>query len=84
METKDLLENSKKKLERKKADLIAANNLREAGAGFGTDTNHLILIGQEEITDLPMLSKEEAAGKLLDMLLAIWGDKRSGPRPHEL
>lgn len=72
METKDMLENSKKKLEKKNADLIAANNLKEAGAGFGTDTNHLVLIGKDGITDLPMLSKEEAAGKLLDTLLKIW------------
>ena len=79
METKDLLENSKKKLESKKADLIAANSLKETGAGFGTDTNHLVLIGQEEIIDLPMLTKEEAAGKLLDTLLKIWEDKR-GPK----
>lgn len=75
METKDMLENSKKKLESKKADLIAANNLKEAGAGFGTDTNHLVLIGKGEMTDLPMLSKEEAAGKLLDALLKIWEGK---------
>lgn len=72
METKDMLENSKKKLEKKNADLIAANNLKEVGAGFGTDTNHLVLIGKDGITDLPMLSKEEAAGKLLDTLLKIW------------
>ena len=78
METKDMLENSKKKLESKKADLIAANSLKEAGAGFAADTNHLILIGQEEITDLPMLSKDEAAGRLLDTLLEIWSRKRTG------
>lgn len=75
METKDMLENSKKKLEAKKADLIAANSLKEAGAGFGTDTNHLVLIGKDEIIDLPMLSKEEAAGKLLDVLLKIWEER---------
>lgn len=75
METKDMLENSKKKLEKKNADLIAANNLKEAGAGFGTDTNHLVLIGKDGITDLPMLSKEEAAGKLLDTLLKIWENR---------
>lgn len=77
METKDMLENSKKKLEKKNADLIAANNLKEAGAGFGTDTNHLVLIRKDGITDLPMLSKEEAAGKLLDTLLKIWERRQS-------
>lgn len=75
METRDMLENSKKKLESKKADLIAANSLKEAGAGFGTDTNHLVLIGRDGITDLPMLSKDEAAGRLLDTLLKIWERK---------
>lgn len=80
METKDMLENSKKKLESKKADLIAANNLKEAGAGFGTDTNHLVLVGKGEMTDLPMLSKEEAAGKLLDALLKIWEGKHCQKR----
>lgn len=75
METRDMLENSKKKLESKKADLIAANSLKEAGAGFGTDTNHLVLIRRDGITDLPMLSKDEAAGRLLDTLLKIWERK---------
>ena len=68
METQNVLENSKAKLEKKNADLIAANSLRDAGSGFGTDTNHLILIKKDEMVDLPLLSKEEAADRLLDEL----------------
>lgn len=57
METRDVLENSRAKLERKAADLIAANCLKEEGAGFGTDTNHLMLISRDGVQDLPMLSR---------------------------
>ena len=68
METRDVLENSAAKLEKKNADMIAANCLKESGAGFGTDTNHLSLISRNGVEDLPMLSKEAAADKLLDAL----------------
>lgn len=78
METRDVLENSKKKLQKKNADMIAANCLKESGAGFGTDTNHLTLIGSDGVKDLPMLSKEDAAGELLDALLEIWERKHTG------
>ncbi|WP_439650142.1 phosphopantothenoylcysteine decarboxylase domain-containing protein [Intestinimonas butyriciproducens] len=71
METRDLLENSRKKLAKKHLDLIAANNLREEGAGFGTATNLLTLITAERETPLPLLSKDEAAHRLLDELLAL-------------
>ncbi len=71
METQDLLNNSRKKLQKKNADIIAANSLRDAGSGFGTDTNHLTLIKQDEIIDLPLISKEDAADKLLDEILKI-------------
>lgn len=88
METQNVLENSRKKLEKKNADLIAANCLREAGAGFGTDTNHLVLIGREETVDLPLLSKEAAADRLLDMLKETWEkknrlEKDSAKRPED-
>ena len=66
METRDLLENSRKKLAKKHLDLIAANNLREEGAGFGTATNLLTLITAEREIPLPLLSKDEAAHRLLD------------------
>ena len=68
METRDVLENSAAKLEKKNADMIAANCLKESGAGFGTDTNHLSLISKNGVEELPMLSKEAAADKLLDAL----------------
>ena len=73
METQDVLENSRLKLHRKNADLIAANSIRDAGSGFGTDTNHLILITRDGTVDLPLLSKEEAADRLLDELLGLRG-----------
>jgi phosphopantothenoylcysteine decarboxylase/phosphopantothenate--cysteine ligase len=76
METENVLENSRAKLEKKNADVIAANSLRESGAGFGTDTNHLTLIEKENITDIPMMSKEEAADRLLTRLDIIWKSKR--------
>lgn len=71
METKDLIENSKKKLETKGIDMIAANNLKTDGAGFGTDTNVLTLITKDEVTDLPQMSKDDCADVLLSRLLQI-------------
>lgn len=71
METENMLENSKKKLEKKHADLIVANNLKETGAGFGTDTNIVTLITKDQITELPMLSKEDVADAVLDTLLQL-------------
>ena len=68
METENVIENSRGKLTKKNADMIAANSLREENAGFGTDTNHIVLIEKDKITDIPMMSKEEAAGKLLDRI----------------
>jgi phosphopantothenoylcysteine decarboxylase/phosphopantothenate--cysteine ligase len=70
METCNVLENSRAKLERKNVDMIVANCLREAGAGFGTDTNHLTMITRDDVVDLPMMSKEQAAGELLTALFA--------------
>ena len=77
METRDVLENSAAKLEKKNADMIAANCLKENGAGFGTDTNHLSLISRNGVDDLPMLSKEAAADKLLDALKTLLEAKNS-------
>lgn len=70
METENMLENSKKKLEKKNVDMIAANNLKEKGAGFGTDTNIITLITKEEIQELPLMSKEAVADKLLDKIFS--------------
>lgn len=71
METEHMLENSKKKLKNKNLDMIAANNLREAGAGFGTDTNVITLITGDKEIPLELMSKEQAANQLLDELLRI-------------
>lgn len=71
METENMLENSKKKLEKKKADLIIANNLKDDGAGFGTDTNIVTLITKEQVVELPKLSKEDVADAILDALLEL-------------
>ena len=68
METENLVENSKKKLQKKNADLIVANNLREEGAGFGTDTNVVTLVMEEGIVELPCMSKEEVAEAVLDAI----------------
>ena len=69
METENMLENSRKKLVKKKADMIVANNLRVEGAGFGTDTNVVTMITSGECVDLPQMSKEEVAGKILDTIM---------------
>ena len=68
METEHMLENSREKLRKKNADIIAANSLTEAGAGFGRDTNHLTLITKDREIDVPMMEKEEAADHLLDLM----------------
>ena len=68
METEDLVENSKQKLQKKKADLIVANNLRDEGAGFGTDTNVVTLVMEEGIVELPCMSKEQVAEVILDAI----------------
>ena len=61
METEHLLENSQAKLIKKNVDMIVANNLKNAGAGFGTDTNVVTLITKNDIQELPLMSKEEVA-----------------------
>ena len=65
METEHLLENSRAKLEKKHVDMIAANNLKTEGAGFGTDTNRITLITRYGDTELPLMTKEEAAHRIL-------------------
>lgn len=71
METRDMLENSRAKLAKKHVDMICANNLKVAGAGFGTDTNVITLITQDDITELPLMSKEEAASRIIDRALSL-------------
>ena len=69
METENMIGNSRVKLTRKNLDMVAANNVKMAGAGFQGDTNVLILITQDEEVSLPLMSKEDAAGKILDKIL---------------
>lgn len=68
METENLIENSRDKLKRKNLDMIAANNLKTEGAGFGTDTNVITVITPDSIKELPLMSKAEAAAELLDLI----------------
>ena len=71
METRNMLENSKKKLMKKNLDMIVANNLKEQGAGFETDTNIVTMITQNEVFELELMSKEEVAFHLLDKILEL-------------
>jgi phosphopantothenoylcysteine decarboxylase/phosphopantothenate--cysteine ligase len=75
METRDMLENSRAKLEKKNVDMICANNLKVAGAGFGTDTNVITLITRDGIEELPLLSKEEVASRILSTALLFLKEK---------
>ena len=70
METRDLLDNARAKLEKKGADMIVANSLREAGAGFGGATNHVTLVEPTGCTELPLAGKDEVAHRMLDRILA--------------
>ena len=69
METKDLIENSRAKLEKKNCDMIVANNLKEQGAGFGHDTNKVTLITKEESMELELMSKQDVAAAILDCII---------------
>ena len=71
METEHMLENSRAKLKKKNLDMIVANNLKVAGAGFGTDTNVVTMIRENNETELPIMSKEEVAGAILDEIFEI-------------
>ena len=69
METENLLENSEQKLKKKNLDMIAANNLRTQGAGFGTETNVVTLICPDGMEELPIMSKLDVAHRILDRIL---------------
>ena len=71
METDNVLENSRKKLASKNCDMICANSLRTQGAGFGVDTNVITMIAPTDTQELPMMSKDEAAHRILDRLSAL-------------
>ena len=72
METENMLENSKAKLEKKNLDMICANNLKVEGAGFGTDTNVVTLITKNDVRELPIMSKEEVANEILNQVPNIF------------
>ena len=69
METKNMLENSAAKLEKKHLDMVVANNLKVAGAGFGVDTNVVTMITADGAQELPLMSKAEVAGQLMNTIL---------------
>ena len=71
METQNMIGNSRAKLGKKHLDMVAANNLKVAGAGFQGDTNVLTLITQDEEVSLPLMSKEDAALKILDKIISL-------------
>ena len=76
METEDLLENARAKLETKNMDLIVANDLQEAGAGFQNETNVIRIIDREgTIESLPLMSKMEAANRILDRIQCLLAAK---------
>ena len=75
METKDLMENSTAKLKKKNTDMICANNLKTSGAGFGTDTNVITVITANGNTELPLMSKEDAAMRIIDIAVSLKADK---------
>lgn len=68
METEDLIVNAKRKLEKKRLDMIAANSLRVEGAGFGENTNVVTVITKEKEVSLGKMTKEETAAELLTMI----------------
>lgn len=71
METQNMIENSKRKLQSKNIDMICANNLKTEGAGFGVDTNVITLITESEVKELPLQSKESVANAILDECLKL-------------
>lgn len=71
METENMLENSRKKLQNKNLDMVVANNVKVAGAGFQGDTNVITMITNDDITELPLMDKETAAHKILDKIMKM-------------
>ncbi len=78
METEDMVAHAREKLERKHLDLIAANNVKVKGAGFGTDTNVITLISENAEKELELMSKEEAAVRIVDEIIEIRSRKVCG------
>ena len=76
METQDMLENSRKKLEKKHIDMVVANNLKVEGAGFGTDTNVVTMITRDGEEELEKMSKDQVAHRILDRIFAAKSMKK--------
>lgn len=71
METENMIQNSRAKLDKKNVDMICANNLKQSGAGFGVDTNVITLITADKTVELPLLSKDDAANAILDKAVTL-------------
>ena len=71
-ETNDMLDNAQKKLSKKNADMVVANDVTRPGAGFGADTNIVTLVTKDACRELPQLSKREVADAILDEVSALW------------
>ena len=71
METEDLIENSRAKLDKKHADMICANSIADGNTGFAVDTNKVTIITNDAVTELPLCSKEETADKILSHILTL-------------
>lgn len=71
METENMLDNSREKLRKKNVDMICANNLKVAGAGFGVDTNVITIITSDKMIELPLQSKDAAANAILDQAIML-------------
>jgi phosphopantothenoylcysteine decarboxylase/phosphopantothenate--cysteine ligase len=69
METQNLVENSRAKMNKKHIDMIVANNLKQSGAGFGVDTNIVTIITKDKELELPLMSKAEVAENLVQTIL---------------
>ena len=76
METENMLENSRKRLAKKNLDMVVANNLKVAGAGFETDTNVVTMITDTEVLELPIMNKEEVAFHIIDQILSMQNTDR--------
>ena len=73
-----MIQNSREKLKKKNVDMIAANNLKQAGAGFGTDTNVITLITEKQTKKMELMTKEKAAQQIIDEILRCQEEKRNG------
>ena len=82
-ESQDLVANARRKLEKKKLDLVVANDIKEENCGFGTDTNRVVLIGQDGTPEnLPLMRKPEVADRLLDRVVRLFKVKGKPVRPN--